>query len=639
MDAAVLARLIEQCRATLMQATPATWRLLLASGWKGNDKLRIISGGEPLSRHHADQLLERTAQLWNQYGPTETTIYSTVKRIASNEGEVTVGKPIANTQVYIVDPHFQPVPIGVAGELCIGGNGLARGYLHRPELTAERFIPNLFSNSPGQRIYRTGDLARFDENGEVELLGRLDHQVKLRGYRIELGEIETVLNSHPLVGQSVVTVNPDSSGDLRLTGYYVPEQQVSNGIERQLRDHLRARLPEYMVPQHLMMLEALPLTPNGKIDRRLLPKPETLTRDSANYVAPRDNLEKQVAAMWEVVLGIKPVGSTDNFFELGGHSLLAARLFAQIENRLGKHIPLATLFQAPTVEQLSNVLRGGEAKDAWSSLVAIQTEGSKPPLFCVHAAGANVLIYRPLSRHLGNDQPVYALQAQGLDGQTKPYTRVEDMASHYIKEMRALQPEGPYHLLGASFGGLVVYEMASQLIQQGQKVGLLAMLNTNCPSYTLCKRIASHAVHLVQEGPRFYARGVVNGVARRLGIGEFKADSNASAAAPDPELQQVLMSRGDVDAALVFTVLAIMKADESYVPKGRIANKITYFRATDAQTSFHDNRLGWRHLTGGGFEVFDVPGTHTSMREEPRVADLVKMLKPCLEKAQVEFGE
>ena len=638
MDGVALAQLIERSGATLMQATPATWRLLIESGWKGKEKLRIISGGEALSRHLADQLLERTAEVWNQYGPTETTIYSTATRI-SPAGEITIGKPIANTQTYILDSHLQPVPIGVAGELYIGGDGLARGYLRRPELTAERFVPNPFSTTPGQRLYQTGDLARFNETGEIVLLGRLDHQVKVRGYRIELGEIEAVLNSHPSVGQSVVTATLDSHGEQRLTGYFVPSAEVSpgaNGIEWQLRDHLKASLPEYMIPQQLVMLEAFPLTPNGKIDRRLLPQPDTLRRDTqANYVAPHDKFEKQLATMWENVLGVKPVGLRDNFFELGGHSLLAVRLFAQIENKLGKHIPLATLFKAPTVEQLSNVLREMEAPEAWPSLVAIQTEGTKPPLFCIHAAGANVLIYRPLSRHLGNDQPVYALQAQGLDGQTKPYRRVEDMAEHYIREMRAFQSEGPYHLLGASFGGLVVYEMAWQLLQQGQKVGLLAMLNTSCPVYTLRKRITSHVVHLAQLGPRVYGRAVINGVRRRLNMPVPVATSDQDSATVDPELQQVLESWYGRDEALVRTVRAIMRADETYVLKRKTyPGKITYFRAIDAPTGVDDNRLGWRHFARGGFEVYDVPGTHTSMREEPRVVELVGKLKPCLEKAQ-----
>src|SRR6185503_9610693 len=346
----------------------------------------FIIGGENLTADSIKFWQESAPDttLINEYGPTETVVGCCVYTVRNDDqwrGSIPIGRPIANTQLYVLSSDLQPQPVGVPGELYIGGAGLARGYLNHAELTAERFVPDPFATHAGARLYKTGDKVVYLEDGNIEFLGRLDHQVKIRGYRIELEEIETVLNSHPLVSQSVVTVTADSTGAQRLTAYFVPDAQAGssgNGIERQLRDHLRTRLPDYMAPQNLMMLEALPLTPNGKIDRRLLPQPESFTRDAqATYVAPRDNLEKQIAAMWEAVLRTHPIGAKDNFFDLGGHSLLAARLFAQIENRLGKHIPLATLFQAPTVEQLSNVLRDSEATETWSSLVTIQAEGSK----------------------------------------------------------------------------------------------------------------------------------------------------------------------------------------------------------------------------------------------------------------------
>ena len=325
-------------------------------------------------------------------------------------------------------------------------------------------------------MYKTGDLARYQTDGTIQFLGRIDHQVKLRGYRIELGEIETVLSRHPEVEQAVVIIREDQPGDKRLVAYVVPAEAEPTDEATQLSSNLRrllaAKLPEYMMPSAFVMLAALPLTPNRKVDRRALPKPDESRRDlESTYLAPRDNLERQLANIWEKILDVKTVGVEDSFFELGGHSLLAVRLFAQIENRFGKRLPLAALFQAPTIEQLANVLRETAAAKSWSSLVAIQPHGSKPPLYCIHAAGANVLIYRPLSRHLGMDQPVYALQARGLDGQQQPFLHVEDMAAHYIREVRAFQPEGPYDLLGASFGGLVIFEMAHQLRAQGQQVG------------------------------------------------------------------------------------------------------------------------------------------------------------------------
>jgi len=335
------------------------------------------------------------------------------------------------------------------------------------------------------------------------------------------------------------------------------------------------------------------------------------------------------------VLQLKSVGVRDNYFELGGNSLLAARLFAHVENRLGRHLPLATLFQFPTIEQLANQLRGPDTSKLWSSLVAIQPEGSQPPLFCVHAAGANVLIYRPLSRHLGKDQPVYALQAQGLDGRTPPLTTVEDMARLYVKEIRAFQARGPYFLLGASFGGLVIYEMAQQLLAQDQQVALLAMLNTNCPVYTLAKKMRCHAGHLMEYGLRRYANAVGTGIRRRL-TGRVVADNAPkNNKAVDVEIQKLLAKDSSLDESLVRTVKAILSAEERYIPQhGEYPGKITLFWARDAKPTFEDNRLGWRRLAAGGFDLHVVPGTHTSMREEPNVAMLARELTRCLKDAQ-----
>jgi thioesterase domain-containing protein/acyl carrier protein len=390
-----------------------------------------------------------------------------------------------------------------------------------------------------------------------------------------------------------------------------------------LREFVGSKLPEYMVPAFFVELDVLPLTTNGKLDRRALPVPEVGAHLAKDYVAPRDNVEAQLASLWANILQVNVVGVTDNFFALGGDSLLAARLFAQIHNRFGKNLPLSTLFAAPTIEQLAKTLRA-EGGATWSSLVPIQTRGSKPPLFCIHAAGANVLIYRPLSRHLGDDQPVYALQAQGLDGR-EPYRRVEDMAAHYIREIRAFQPHGPYYLLGASFGGLVLYELAQQLLAQGQQVAFLGMLNTDCPVYSLRKKLTCHLGHLKQRGARKYFSDLTSALTQRL---------NPSAGMrPNAEVQTVVQD--PQDAALVQTVAAILEAEQNYRPANRrYPGKVTFFWAEDAPRDFEDNRSGWASIAAGGCEIYVVPGTHTKMREEPHVQKLVEKLKPCLEKAQ-----
>ena len=638
---AALSELLSREHVTILNQTPSALHQLLDHKPDIRDlSLRmIICGGDALDRELAETVSEIGVPVWNFYGPTESTVWATYTKIepgASGNELTSIGRQISDIEIYVVDESMQAVPVGVPGEICIGGAGLARGYLHRPELSAERFVPNPFSRTAGERIYRTGDLGRHLRNGKIEFLGRLDNQVKLRGFRIELGEIETVLGQHPQVEQAVVIIREDQPGDKRLVGYVVSGFPLRAKAVQQLVPSLRRllaeKLPDYMVPATFVMLDALPLTPNRKVDRRALPKPEEGRRNlDQTFLAPRDNLERQLANIWEKILDVKTVGVQDSFFELGGHSLLAVRLFAQIENRFGRRLPLAALFQAPTIEQLANVLRETASSKGWSSLVPIQPLGSKPPLYCVHAAGANVLIYRPLSRHLGNEQPVYALQAQGLDGQRQPLLHIEDMAAHYIREMRAFQPEGPYQLLGASFGGLVIFEMAQQLLEQGQEVALMAMLNTNCPVYPVSKKIQFHLAHFRQHGARFYTREIWKTLRRKIGKPTVSVEINGP---PDPELAKLVADRRHGDEALVRTVLAILDAEKDYVPRGKIyPGKITFFWAKDDATNFEDNRLGWRRLAAGGLEVHEVPGTHGSMREEPNVAMLVAELRPCLEKS------
>jgi amino acid adenylation domain-containing protein len=1058
-----LSELLSREHVTILNQTPSALRQLLDHKPDIRDlSLRmIICGGDALDRELAETVTRIGVPVWNFYGPTESTVWATYTKIepgVSGNELTSIGRQISGIEIYVVDENLQAVPVGVPGEICIGGAGLARGYLHRPELSAERFVPNPFSRTAGERIYRTGDLGRHLRNGKIEFLGRLDNQVKLRGFRIELGEIETVLGQHPQVEQAVVMIREDQPGDKRLVGYVVPgfsgkvpdknsirdvvhlvqQEQVSDweavwndtykeaapvadprfnitgwnsvytgqpippeemrewvdhtvervlslkpqqvleigcgsglllfriaphvreyhgtdlsqialndlslqlaaageefrhvslsrrladdlsdlppggfdtiilnsvvqyfpGVDylvrvleqamkclrpggniflgdirslsllrtlhtmvqlqqasasltaRELRDQvdhqiaqekelvidpglftalqrqipeigdvdvqlkrgrasneltkfrydvvvqkedvlapaveidwlewrtaglnirglqrllqeqqpemlgirglpnarlvsevkamhlletengpgtvaelrerlaqhiheesfepediwetlrdlsytatltwfesslpgtfdvvirrkeklalrvlppeirqmesplssfannplqakavqqlvpslrrlLAEKLPEYMVPATFVMVEALPLTPNRKIDRRALPKPEEGRRNlHQTFLAPRDNLERQLANIWEKILDVKTIGVQDNFFELGGHSLLAVRLFAQIENRFGRRLPLAALFQAPTIEQLANVLRETASSKAWSSLVPIQPLGSKPPLYCIHAAGANVLIYRPISRHLGNEQPVYALQAKGLDGQQQPFLHIEDMAAHYIREMRAFQPEGPYRLLGASFGGLVIFEMAQQLLAQGQEVALMVMLNTNCPVYPISKKIQFHLAHLRQHGAQFYVREIWKTLRRKMGKPTVSVEINGP---PDPELARLVADSRNGDEALIRTVLAILDAEKDYVPRGKIyPGKITFFWAKDDATDLEDNRLGWRRLAAGGLEIHSVPGTHGSMREEPNVATLVAELRPCLERARSANAE
>ncbi len=367
-DAVQLWSAIRQSHTTVMQATPATWRSLLTAGWSDDYTLKILCGGETLPPDLAEQLLATGSSLWNMYGPTETTIWSAVKHLESADTPITIGRPIANTQFYILDAQRQPVQIGVTGELYIGGYGLARGYLNRPELTAEKFVHPVFGDSekvgaahpthppihPSTRLYKTGDLARYLPNGELEILGRIDHQVKIRGFRIELGEIEAALAKHPSVQESVVVAREEVPGDKRLAAYVVLSPDHSLTLD-ELRSFLMEHLPDYMIPGGLMLLEALPQTPNGKIDRRALPAPDWSNFVHAEtFVAPRTPVEQQLAEIWAEILRLEKVGIHDNFFGLGGHSLLATQIMSRTTQALSVEVPLRTLFELPTIEALAD---------------------------------------------------------------------------------------------------------------------------------------------------------------------------------------------------------------------------------------------------------------------------------------------
>jgi acyl-coenzyme A synthetase/AMP-(fatty) acid ligase/acyl carrier protein len=339
-----------------MQATPVTWRLLLEAGWKPSHGFKALVGGEALPAELANQLLTCGVELWNMYGPTETTVWSTCTRITDTFRGITIGKPIANTTVRILDKSKNLCPIGVPGELCIGGDGVALGYWNRPELTADRFIPDPYSKIPGIRLYRTGDLARWRSDGTLEHLGRLDFQVKLRGFRIELGEIESGVAQHPAVREVAVIASEDTPGDKRLVAYIVAENPPADLVDK-LRAHLRAAMPEYMVPSQFVMLEALPRTPNGKLDRKALPAPSAEDGSvRAVAAAPRTPTEELVLGIFRSVLDREDFGVSDNFFDLGGHSLMAARLMSRLRSKSGVDLPLRDLFARPTVAGLAEAI-------------------------------------------------------------------------------------------------------------------------------------------------------------------------------------------------------------------------------------------------------------------------------------------
>jgi amino acid adenylation domain-containing protein len=477
-DPRALAELLDRAQATVMQATPTTWRMLVDSGSVVKPGIKALCGGEALPVALADRLVDAGLELWNMYGPTETTIWSTCARVTTRGQQLTIGRPIANTSLYILDAAIQPVPVGVAGELWIGGDGLALGYRGRPDLTDERFVAHPFEDTPGARIYRTGDLARYREDGAVEFLGRIDHQVKVRGFRIELGEIETVLARHPGIVEAVVVAR-GSDAEAELAAYITARGEALPAHE--LRRYLGETLPAYMVPSTVTTLEAFPLTPNGKVDRKALPEPVRERSGEHQLIAPRTKMEQQLATIWQRELGIDQIGVTDNFFDLGVSSIVAATLFAAIERDLGDSLPLGAIFRAPTIETLAKLIASDDGPSRWTSLVPIQPLGSRPPIFCIHGGAGTILHLQRLARRLGPRQPFYGLQSSGLYGGSAPIKTVQEMASHYISEMRQVHPGGPWLLAGYCFGSIVAFEIAQQLVAAGEDVRLLAMFNGPSP--------------------------------------------------------------------------------------------------------------------------------------------------------------
>ncbi|MBN1147165.1 MAG: amino acid adenylation domain-containing protein, partial [Anaerolineales bacterium] len=601
----------------------------------------VIFGGEAASPEALRRVLQAgpPERLVNGYGPTESTTFAAwelVERVEAGAKSIPIGRPIANTQLYVLDREMNPTPVGVAGELFIGGDGLALGYHRRPELTAERFVPNPFS-AAGERLYRTGDLVRYLADGRIEFLGRIDHQVKLRGFRIELGEIEVVLSERQGVKQVAVLMREDQPGDKRLVAYLSLERGANLGAT-ELRAYLKTRLPEYMLPAAFVFLDELPLNPNGKVDRKALPAP-AMERTGAAYLAPRDDLEKRLCQLWEDLLGVRPVGVRDDFFELGGHSLLAVRLFNRIEQELGRRLPLAMLFRSPTVEELVLALRQGQGESEWSALVPIQPGGSRPPLFLVHPFAGETLRYAPLAQRLAPDQPVYGLQARGLRSDDEPHTTIEAMAHYYLAAVRAQQPHGPYFLGGYCLGGVVAYEMARLLQAQGEPVGLVALIESVAPVRARdrwLRRVANLARNFplwLRDFLRLNAREIKVAVRRRFRIigkgltrqlgrqdrGQLTPlDLVGEQISHYPEHQRRLME---------IHLQALM----NYVPQD-YAGRVTLFRVRGASMfKYRDPDYGWGQTARGGVSNRIVAGTHDNLVDEPYVQSLAQEIKNCLE--------
>lgn len=642
-----LAAWMKQQEITVTHLTPAMGQLLserMSTESEAIASLRYaFFGGDVLTHRDVDRMRQLAPDIAcvNFYGATETPQAMGYYIVPAGETgdnknpQIPIGRGIDGVQLLVLNPSQKLAGIGELGEIYIRTPYLARGYLGDEALTRERFIEKAANGTAGDRMYKTGDLGRYAPDGIVVAVGRADFQVKIRGFRIELGEIEAALSSHPGVKQSVAIAREDIPGEKRLVAYIVPKEETTSDVTTNWRDFLKEKLPDYMLPNAFVMLEALPLTPNGKIDRRALPVPEFQSSDrEEGFVAPRDTLEVELAEIWQKILGIKSVGVKDNFFDVGGHSLLAVRLFSQIEKAFGKNLPLATLFHAPTVEQLANIVRSSGWTPPQSSLVPIRAGGTKKPLFCIHAVGGNVLSYKPVASYMDESQPVYGLQARGIDGQGEPHDRIEDMAGDYIKEMRTVQPNGPYFLAGHSLGGIVAFEIAQQLVRAGDRVALLAVFDTYGPLFKhkippFNYQLSIHKMNLsrlkikdkliyIGERIQWKLEGLIDKIA-----GKFNAQAGRSLPDELPEHFQRVEEANRI-------------AVKHYVPQV-YPGQITLLRAIERPTSkYHDPYMGWGELAGGGMEIVEVPGHHKTLILEPRVRFLAESLQQCINRAEAE---
>ena len=645
LDGFLLKERIDRCGATIMQATPATWRMLLMAGWKGKVDLTVLSGGEGLTTDFASKLLDRSKAVFNIYGPTETTIWSTYHKVErtwlerkTESGYAPVGRPLHNVQVYILDEHLQQVPVGVAGEIYIGGVGVAPGgYFKRPELTQARFIDH--PSRVGEKLYRTGDLGRYLNDGAIEYLSRVDNQVKIRGYRIELGEIESNLAQYSGVRENVVVVREDRPDDKRLVAYLVMagEQELNR---KALKEFLKKRLPDYMVPSAFVELAAFPLTTTMKVNRKALPAPDWSQRDVEEaFLAPANETERMLSQIWSELLGVQNISCNDNFFELGGHSLIAVNMMAKVEAASGKKLPLSTLLENSTIRGLSRLLSEERPQVPNGSLVPIRPEGSKLPIYLVHGAGLHVLMFQTLAAHMDPEQPIYALQARGLNNEAEPLDNLEAIAAHYISEILVQNPDGPYALAGYSFGGLIAFEMAKQLRQMGKEVALLGVFDTvvrqsirgEKESYyrqllNLGKKVAWN-LSLLAKNPLESLKYKTNTlqVRFRRWTSGLKYDAR-EVIRGDKSAQAILV---DQKNQMAFDTYKITPYD----------GEIHLFRAEKRQFWVDDFEwLGWKPYARGGVVIHDVPGDHLYLFNPPHGPVFAQILQQAIDEVLKQKG-
>ncbi len=644
MNPELLIRKIEENKATILQATPVTFRMLNSAEWTGSKRLKILCGGEAMPKELAFDLVQKCGELWNMYGPTETTVWSTVEKVVVDEkdktGYINLGKPIDNTFIYVLNSEFQPVPVGYPGELFIGGDGLAKGYFNLPEMTREKFLPDPFSSRPGDRMYRTGDLVQQTDEGKLEFLNRVDSQVKIRGFRIELGEIESAMTQYPTISDNVVLVREDAPGDKKLVAYIVKRENQETDLP-ELRQFLRTKIPDYMVPTAFVFIDQFPLTPNGKIDRKALPAPlDSGQENTKDYIEPKTDTEKKLALIWVELLKLKRVGTDENFFEIGGHSMIAVTLMIRIEKELGIRLPLATLFDHSNIRDMAEFIDKKVEPARWGSLVPIRSKGSKPPLYLVHGAGLNLLLYTTIVSHLDPEQPVFGLQAKGLDGIDEPLNTIEGIAAYYNDEIRKIDKSGSYALAGFSMGGQIAYEMARQLLLMGQTVSFLGVFDTVSDNVSdrhllLGQRIAGRVDRLFNQVIWNAITFIKKPSSEKYDFIAYKMKSiRQRITKNDYELKPEGVSEGkqsELPKYLHKVHQANFEALDRYILP-QYPGKMHLFRALDHTFYIKDPiAYGWPEYVKGGVVIMDIPGSHSRIFAPPNDKIFAEALQKCLD--------
>jgi thioesterase domain-containing protein/acyl carrier protein len=534
---------------------------------------------------------------------------------------------------------MEPVPVGVYGELYIGGGALARGYMGRAELTAERYVPHALSEREGERLYRTGDVVRWVRGGRMEFVGRRDEQVKVRGFRVEPGEIATVLKHHRAIRDAAAVVVERGEGDNRIVAYVVFKEHARRPEPRILRHYMKERLPAYMVPSVCIAVEQLTLTPNGKIDRKALPEPDWADMDlRKQYVAPTGTTQLRLQQIWENVFEIHPIGVADDFFELGGHSLLAVRLMSAIHKHFGVDLPLSTLFQGATIERLETFIQNREGSGDVSPLVGMQLGGSKRPFFCAHGIGGNIVAYQELARMLGPDQVFYGLQTPILEFAHK-FKTLEEMVANYVEEIRNVQPEGPYLLGGWSMGGVIAFEMANQLSAQGQEVGLLAVMDVRPPVDE------SEAEELDGDLIKMALEFTIESF--NLSLDLFASDWDHIMGLEADERLRFILEKGQA-AKVLHKDLGLLQVRRLYdlinvnfrllrdYKPSAYPGEIVLFKARNGEfeNEVEDFRAAWDALADGGVKMHVIPSTHFQMLSTPHVEHLAGLLHGYFDEAE-----